>query len=323
VCASEPRGGRVFRGAPSQRPSCDMLRSTGAPVHLHAPGPALMPPLLLLALAAGDARADDDICPSTVASLEAELATTLAAWNAKDRDGYLINRDRVFARLACVDARLPESVAADIHAVRALDAFAARRPDVATAALRARADLDAGGPLEARIEVIPPQLAELRAQAAALPESPSEPLPEGPTFWIDGQEASTWQPARVGVIQAPSTTDDGRIWTDQIPLGGPLPTAPAWTHENPPAELGGPRRPGRGWWWASGVTAATSGGLWWWALSEKSTFDGYLEEPQPLDPSRRPDVERTLNRTNRLGTAAQVASGLTVGLTTVAVVVSF
>jgi len=309
--------------APSQQLACDMLRATGSPVSPPAPGPALMPTLLLLALATGSARANDEVCPSTVAKLEDELAATLAAWNAKDRDGYLVRRDQVFALLGCVDARLPTTVAADVHAVRALDAFAARRPEVATAALRSRADLGAGGPLEARIEVLPPQLAQLITQAAALPESPLEPLPAGPTFWIDGEEATAWQPARVGVIQAPSASGDGRVWTDQIPFGGPLPTAPAWTYENPPAALGTPRRPGRGWWWASGVTAATSGGLWWWALSEKATFDAYLDEPQPLDPSRRPDVERTLNRANRLGTAAQVASGLTVGLTTVAAVVAF
>lgn len=225
-----------------------MLRAAGTSGVLScAPGPASMNPLLLLALHAMPALADEAACPVSVDQLATHLDEAISAWNRKDKAGYLAKRDQIWSGLDCVDARLPASVAGDLHAIRALDGFASRQEDVATAALRSYAELGAGPPLDERLAFIPPGLASLLEQAAALPESASEPMPEGPTFWVDGQETSTWRSERVGVIQAPSASDDGRIWTDQIPLGGPLPTAPAWTYDSPPTAAGVNRRPGRGW----------------------------------------------------------------------------
>lgn len=267
------------------------------------------------------ALADPD-CPSSSAQLAAHVAVTFEAFNDTDQVAYLAGRDRVFASLDCLDGRISSGLAADVHAVLALDAFIARRPDVAVAALRSYADLRPDAPLAARV-MMPPALSALADEAESLPQSPEQALPGGVGFHIDGISVGSWRPERVAVVQAFATDASGRVWTDRIPLGGPVPVAPAWVEVVSSAADPQVQRGGRAWWWASGVGALASGGLWWGALREQAAFDDYASRERPLPPSLQQEVQSTADRANRLGAAAQVSSALTVGLSTVALIVAF
>ena len=109
----------------------------------------------------------DAVCPATAETLAADLAATFAAYGV-DGPQYLSARDRVFTQLDCVTEILPPAVAADVHAVMALDAFIARRPDEEVqAALRAYASVRPEAPLASRI-TLQAQLVSAATEAACL-----------------------------------------------------------------------------------------------------------------------------------------------------------
>ena len=267
----------------------------------------------------------DALCPATAESVETSLAATFAAYGV-DGQQYLAARDRVFTQLDCVTEILPPAVAADVHAVMALDAFIARRPDEEVqAALRAYASVRPEAPLAERI-TLQAQLAAAATQAVAEVSEADVPLPENVSFWLDGTPSTLWSERRPAIVQATAVDGSERIWTDRIPLGGPLPAPPDWTDSTALVAAARAKRRATIWWGSAGVSALATGGLWWTALRARSDFDAYANQVAangPLPESQRGAVEATAPRANRLGVAAQVFSGATLGLSAVALTASF
>ena len=276
----------------------------------------------LTAVAAAQSPADD--CPSTAAAVESALADAFAAANSRDTPGYQTARDQTFTRLACLTEVLPPAVAADVHVVLAVDAVGPGDTETLSGALRAYARLRPDAPLADRLKMSSKMRTAAEAAQQAEP-GPTAPLPDGGRFWLDGSEASAWPTDRTAVLQAEALDDSARLWTTTLRVGGPLPAVPAWALPLPKSEAKKKKR--AGWWWAAtGASAAATGGLWWGALQERAAFRAYEErvaQSGPLPESQRQEVDATAARANQLGRTAQVLSGVTAGLTTVALVVTF
>ena len=277
------------------------------------------------ASATDHAEIDDALCPTTAVGLGQSIETTFIAWDQTDQKAYLAARDRVFIQLDCITELLNPAIAADVHAIMAMDAFMARRPEDMAAALRAYAAARPEVPLAERIG-LPPALAAAAAEAAASVSTPEAPLPDSVSFWVDGAPATMWSQTRPAILQATAADESERIWTDRVPLGGPLPTPPVWTSKAALVAASRSKRRAVIWWTSSGVSAVTSGGLWWAALKARSEFNGYADTVAasgPLPNTQRTAVTETAQRANRLGVAAQIFSGATLGLGAVALTVSF
>ena len=250
---------------------------------------------------------------------------TFAAWEKTDKAAYLAGRDRIFTQLDCISELLTPMLAADVHAVMALDAYMTRRPDDMAAALRAYAAIRPDLPLAERLKM-PPPLAVAAADAVARVAQPEEPLPESVSFWVDGTPATAWAPTRPSILQATAADASNRIWTERVPLGGPLPQHPAWTSKEALLAKTKAKRRNTIWWTSTGAGALASGGLWWAALSARAEFNGYADTVAangPLADNRRTEVEATAQQANRLGIAAQILSGTTLGLGVIAFTRSF
>ena len=280
--------------------------------------------LIVAVTAAASAQSPEPACPSSAEALQGSLTEVLAAWNALDQDAYKLRRDDVFTRLDCLAEVLPPATAADVHIVLALDAFRARQDDVLAGALRAYAHSRPDAPLADRVK-LPGPLQAANDAALAAPGAAEQPLPEEVSFWVDGAASETWPADRTAILQAHALDDSDRVWTDRLPVGGPLPPIPAWVQPVPKDEVQRKKRAGL-WWTATGATALATGGLWWAALQERAAFQAYedtVARSGPLAPGQRQEVEATADRANSLGIAAQALSGLTAGLTTVSLVVTF
>ena len=274
-----------------------------------------------------DAQAEDvgTLCPATAAGLMKSVEATFAAWEETNKDAYLAGRDRVFTQLDCMTELLTPTLAADVHAVMALDAYMTRRPDDMNAALRAYAATRSDLPLADRLK-LPPPLAVAAADAVAQVAQPEEPLPESVSFWVDGTPATAWASTRPSILQATAADASSRVWTERVPLGGPLPQHPAWTSKEALLAKARAKRRNTIWWTSTGAGALASAGLWWAALSARSEFNGYADTVAasgPLADSRRTEVEATAQRANQLGVAAQILSGTTLGLGVIAFTRSF
>ncbi len=278
----------------------------------------------LTAAAAADAQPAAEDCPSTAAQVAAALADTFAAANRRDTPGYQTARDRTFTRLACLTEVLSPEVAADVHVVLAVDAVGPGDTETLSGALRAYALLRPNAPLANRLKMSSKMRAADDAVQRAEP-GPTAPLPSGGRFWLDGREATSWPTDRTAVLQAQALDESARLWTTTLRVGGPLPAVPAWAL--PRAESEAAKNKRAGWWWAAtGASAAAAGGLWWGALQERAAFRAYEEQVAqsgPLPERQRQEVDATAARANQLGRVAQIFSGVTAGLTTVALVVTF
>lgn len=281
--------------------------------------------LLLAALTAvASAQTPAEDCPSTAAQLQSALSSAFSAASSRDTPAYQVARDQTFTRLACLTDVLPSQIAADVHVVLAIDSVGPGDSETLQGALRAYAILRPDAPLADRLKMSR-RMGEVAKAAEQAVAGPTEPLPEGGRFWLDGTEATAWPTDRTAVLQAEALDDSARLWTTTLRVGGPLPAVPAWALPVPESEANRKKR--AGWWWAaSGASAAAAGGLWWGALRERAAF-GTLEdqvaESGPLPASQRQEVDATVQRANRLGRSAQALSGVTLGLTTVALVVTF
>lgn len=283
-----------------------------------------MIPSFFVLIASALAQSSTADCPSTSGQVQAALVDTFVAINSRDTLGYQASRDRALTRLACLTEVIPAEVAADLHVVLAFDAIGPGDDQTLKGALRAYALLRPDAPLESRLK-LPGKMSDAAEAARKSERGPTDRLPDGGRFWLDGTPATEWPTDRTAVLQAEALDDSSRIWTTTLQVGGPLPRVPGWALPAPESESR--RKVGAGWLWAAaGASAATTGGLWWAALQERSSFDDLTDavaESGPLPDSQRQDADAIAARANRLGVAAQALSGVTVGLTTIALVVSF
>lgn len=258
-----------------------------------------------LALMAPSAGASE----CTAAALDAHVDTAVAAFGARDPEGFAASRTEAEEALVCAEAPLTPADAAAFHRMQALGAFLARRSELVLEGFRASAQLDPDATLPP--DLVPPghALHSLFDQARAMPPSGRSALfvPEGAAMIVDGTPGSTRPSDRATVLQL---REDGGplVWSGYVLADA---TLPDWsTLVAPPVAEPLPSDPERrvsvpllaG----SGAAAVAATGLLAVALGQRARFD----DPQ----TPYADLDGHSRRANGAFLGAQVAGGMAVGL---------
>lgn len=272
-------------------------------------------------------------CPATPEALDAQVGQAESAFAAIDTVAFKRAVIVLDSSLGCLTGAPDPRLSSRVHEVGALDAFFDQ--DQGRALLSLRAMLESWPDADLSPELAPPG-GELRAWLAMARHMPSTlrapvALPPGQTLWVDGSPADEVPADRPALIVILGS-DGAPVWsgvgtgTAGLPLtrapSDPATTAqteniqPQTTLPSPP----GPRRLLLG----AGGMAVASAGLWVGALISShqveqagaAIADG--EDPELEDGA---DLDALVLRTNALGFAGQVTTGLALGLGVVGLVV--
>lgn len=267
-----------------------------------------------------EAHAQGDPCPSTEASVQALLDRARDRFEAMDEEGFRAAAGTLDTALACATEPLAPATAARIHRVHAFRSYLDADDGRTVASFRAAIAIEAHRDLPLKLAPEGHLLQTLYDRARAdLRESPvPADLPAGATLYVDGHPSEVCSGGRPAVVQLARRRE--RIcWSGYLHPGE---DRPDWHR------LYRQSGAGRVLWWSAAGAGVVTAGLWGATLLELSAFQGLEEgirtgtldaDDTPGDITDRAGGEALATRTNRLGVAAQVGSGVTAGLVVCAV----
>ena len=258
-------------------------------------------------------------CPADRASLAIHLDAALHDFIQMDQDGFIADMQVIDTALSCMEEPLSPELAASLHRLEACRSYLDTDDARTVAAFRAAIAIE--GNYDLPLDVAPPGhlLQQLYDRARQdLRESPVlVDLPNRCTLYVDGSPSTTKSVGRPAVLQL------------ALPRGAICYSGYVFP-EDPQPDWGSlSRRTAlrRGLWWGTATGSAVSLALWGGAVAGMSSFSAAESD---IAANRQPDgaqdqqaMEALASRTNRLGAGAQIASGLTLGLLTAAVWVTW
>lgn len=257
--------------------------------------------MLLVSFALGEE------CPAATTPVELSRAVAAAdlAWIEMDLDGFARARDAVGRTLRCLEAPVDPPLAAGVHRVEALAAFAAEDDAAGVAAWRSVVAAEPSWTPPVSLAPAGHPIAALIADARTRGPGPDAPTraDRGRAVWVDGQDGAPRATERPVVLQH-ATTKGKVLESVWLPPAEPLPD---WASVPEPTRRAG-RTPLI---LASGAAAVVAGGLYGAAWAAHAGW----EDPN----TALADTEAARGLTNGLVVGAGVAGGAAIGLAVVGI----
>ena len=255
-----------------------------------------------------------DCATVTPAQVEAHVQAALAAWAGAQGAAFLSARDAALTALPCVTAPLSPRLAADLHLVMALGAYADADLPQMNLELRAWLWRD---PTKALGEpyVLPGDDISVATDAARLEPVPLEiPLrvPAGATLRVDGRKAES-RPEGLPVT-AQLITEGGVVWYS----GYAAPEDPLWPKDLPPPPRSSRHRVGKGVLIVGAVAGTVGLGLQAVTLGSAAQASliarGVANGDPEISPADEATFERAIARSRVTGTPGIVMLGVGAGV---------
>ncbi len=280
---------------------------------------------LFLLLTAADARA---ACPSTADEVTRQAVEAADAFARLDEQGFGAARDSMREGLTCLADVPSPAQSALVHQAEVLAWFQARDRERAMAAARSMRESD---PARELSEDLAPPGGELSTWLREVSDDAADTrvpqtVPLGCALLVDGVPRDSLPADRPSLVVLFGPEHEV-AWSGLLPPGAGVPVIPALSLAGaaPPAA---PRRPGRATLIAAGGSAVASAGLWAAAfLSRRELLTlqnqialGYSSAEIGMDGEA---ASALYGRTQALFVAAEVGSGLSLGLGGLGLVLSW